>query len=200
MPSKFKRRLAVAGVASAIGAPAAVALAQESTTPAQEPAPQSAPAATTASATTARAAAARRARVAKNRRVRQAVRLKRRIARLEGTRVRRGYASALRTWPVGRVIGRVKTHRRELRVLRRYRVPAGLRGILASIAACESHGNPRAIGGGGRYRGKYQFDFGTWASVGGSGDPAAASEREQDYRAAKLYRRAGSSPWPVCGR
>lgn len=76
--------------------------------------------------------------------------------------------------------------------------PAG--GTLASIAACESGGNPRAIGGGGTYRGKYQFDYGTWASVGGSGDPAAASEAEQDKRAAILYSQRGSAPWPVCGR
>jgi len=70
---------------------------------------------------------------------------------------------------------------------------------LQAIAACESGGNPAAVGGGGRFRGKYQFDYGTWASVGGSGDPAAASEAEQDKRAAILYSRAGSSPWPVCG-
>ena len=70
---------------------------------------------------------------------------------------------------------------------------------LQAIASCESGGNPRAIGGGGLYRGKYQFDRGTWASVGGSGDPAAASEAEQDKRAAILYSRAGASPWPVCG-
>jgi soluble lytic murein transglycosylase-like protein len=70
---------------------------------------------------------------------------------------------------------------------------------LDAIAACESGGDPTAIGGGGAYRGKYQFDTGTWASVGGSGDPAAAPEAEQDMRAAMLYARAGSSPWPVCG-
>ena len=72
-------------------------------------------------------------------------------------------------------------------------------GQLQSIAACESGGNPSAVGGGGAYRGKYQFDRGTWASVGGSGDPAAAPEAEQDKRAAVLYARAGSSPWPTCG-
>ena len=32
-----------------------------------------------------------------------------------------------------------------------------------------------------------------------NGDPAAAPESEQDYRAALLYSRSGSSPWPVCG-
>jgi soluble lytic murein transglycosylase-like protein len=72
-------------------------------------------------------------------------------------------------------------------------------GHLAAIAACESGGNPRAVGGGGAYRGKYQFDYQTWASVGGSGDPAAASEAEQDQRAAALYARSGSAPWPTCG-
>jgi hypothetical protein len=51
----------------------------------------------------------------------------------------------------------------------------------------------------GTYFGKYQFDMGTWSSVGGSGSPAAASEAEQDYRASLLYSQAGSSPWPVCG-
>lgn len=70
---------------------------------------------------------------------------------------------------------------------------------LESIASCESGGDPAAVSSDGSYRGKYQFDFGTWESVGGSGDPAAAPEAEQDYRAALLYSRAGSSPWPVCG-
>ena len=70
---------------------------------------------------------------------------------------------------------------------------------LDAIAACESGGDPTAVDASGTYRGKYQFDLGTWASVGGSGDPAAAPEAEQDYRAALLMSRAGSSPWPVCG-
>ena len=70
---------------------------------------------------------------------------------------------------------------------------------LESIAACESGGDPTAVSSDGSYRGKYQFDFGTWESVGGSGDPAAAPEDEQDYRAALLYSQSGSSPWPVCG-
>ena len=73
-------------------------------------------------------------------------------------------------------------------------------GVLKSIAMCESHGNPRAISSGGTYRGKYQFSFSTWASVGGKGDPAAASETEQDRRAAILLRTGGPGHWPVCGR
>jgi len=70
---------------------------------------------------------------------------------------------------------------------------------LEAIAACESGGNPAANTGNGFY-GKFQFDLSTWQSVGGTGNPAAASEAEQNRRAAILYARAGSSPWPVCGR
>ena len=79
-------------------------------------------------------------------------------------------------------------------------LPGGVsQATLDAIGACESGGDPTAVSSDGSYRGKYQFDYGTWASVGGSGDPAAASEAEQDYRAALLYARSGSSPWPVCG-
>jgi hypothetical protein len=73
-------------------------------------------------------------------------------------------------------------------------------GSLQAIAQCESGGNPQAVGGGGQFRGKYQFTRETWAAVGGSGDPAAAPEAEQDRRAATLYQRSGASNWPVCGR
>ena len=93
---------------------------------------------------------------------------------------------------------RVARLRRELRVARQERVAVPPQ--LEAIAACESGGDPGAVGGGGLYRGKYQFDTETWASVGGSGDPAAAPEAEQDMRAALLYERAGATPWPVCGR
>jgi hypothetical protein len=70
---------------------------------------------------------------------------------------------------------------------------------LEAIAACESGGDPTAIGGGGLYRGKYQFTYETWQSVGGTGDPAAAPEAEQDARAAMLLERDGADHWPVCG-
>jgi soluble lytic murein transglycosylase-like protein len=79
-------------------------------------------------------------------------------------------------------------------------LPSGVsQATLDAIGACESGGDPTAVSSDGAYRGKYQFDYGTWESVGGSGDPAAASEAEQDYRAALLYSQSGSSPWPVCG-
>jgi TolA-binding protein len=80
------------------------------------------------------------------------------------------------------------------------RLPGGVTmETLDAIAACESGGYPTVVSADGSYRGLYQFDFGTWESVGGHGDPAQASAAEQSYRAALLYSRSGSSPWPVCG-
>jgi resuscitation-promoting factor RpfB len=70
---------------------------------------------------------------------------------------------------------------------------------LERIADCESGGDPTAISPTGQYRGKYQFDRQTWQHMGGSGDPAAAPEAEQDARAAQLLARRGTAPWPVCG-
>jgi transglycosylase-like protein/putative peptidoglycan binding protein len=70
---------------------------------------------------------------------------------------------------------------------------------LDRIAACESGGDPSAVSADGRYRGKYQFSLATWRQVGGSGDPAAASEAEQDRRAAMLLEQAGPGSWPSCG-
>ena len=70
---------------------------------------------------------------------------------------------------------------------------------LQAIAQCESGGDPTAVSADGTYRGLFQFDYGTWASVGGSGDPAAAPVAEQYKRAEILYARSGAAPWPVCG-
>jgi hypothetical protein len=131
-----------------------------------------------------------------------ALRLSRRVARVRDERVPRGYRARLRGEAPAALRGEVEHARRALRSARRERTyeRVAIPPQLAAIAACESGGDPTAIGGGGLYRGKYQFDTGTWASVGGSGDPAAAPEAEQDMRAAQLYARAGASPWPVCGR
>ena len=70
--------------------------------------------------------------------------------------------------------------------------------VLERIAACESSGDPTAVSADGRYRGKYQFSLETWQFVGGSGDPAAAPEAEQDRRAAVLMEQQGPSAWPNC--
>jgi len=109
--------------------------------------------------------------------------------------------------PVRRFHEAIRIHVKKVRAAERKRrreafasLPGGVsRATLEAIAACESGGDPTIVSADGSYRGKYQFAVGTWASVGGSGDPAAASEAEQDYRAALLYSQAGSSPWPVCG-
>jgi hypothetical protein len=91
---------------------------------------------------------------------------------------------------------RLRRERRQLYAT----LPGGVSmATLEAIAACESGGDPTVVSSDGSYRGKYQFSFSTWESVGGSGDPAAAPEQEQDYRAALLYAASGSSPWPVCG-
>src|SRR5213080_1328046 len=80
----------------------------------------------------------------------------------------------------------------------RANAPLAIPGYLAAIAACESGGNPRAIGGGGLYRGLFQMTYASWAAVGGQGDPAAAPMSEQVRRAAALYATAGPGQWPVC--
>ncbi len=114
-------------------------------------------------------------------------------------------------WPIERfhhtvhaIANRMQAERRAERRRERRELfatlPGGVsRATLEAIAACESGGDPTIVSADGSYRGKYQFSFETWASVGGSGDPAAAPEAEQDYRAALLYAQSGSSPWPVCG-
>ena len=132
-------------------------------------------------------------------------RLNRLIAERDGHKVRKVRAPVQLRWSnralvrANRKLGkRIRGVRADLRDKHAGLTP-GVRATLEQIAACESHGNPRAIGGGGAYRGKYQFSFGTWASVGGKGDPARASEAEQDRRAAMLLTRSGRGHWPVCG-
>ena len=94
--------------------------------------------------------------------------------------------------------------KRQLRVAQRRAEPPAPKPVavpshLQAIAQCESGGDPTAIGGGGLYRGKYQFSVETWQAVGGKGDPAAAPEAEQDRRAIILYEQSGPGQWPVCG-
>src|SRR5918998_4758372 len=74
------------------------------------------------------------------------------------------------------------------------------RSSLEQIAECESGGDPAAVSPDGRYRGKYQFSRATWRGLGGKGDPAKASEAEQDRLARLLMKRQGPSAWPSCSR
>ncbi|MFF8291068.1 ubiquitin-like domain-containing protein [Streptomyces sp. NPDC016309] len=69
-----------------------------------------------------------------------------------------------------------------------------------ALARCESGGRPDAVDATGTYGGLYQFDPGTWRSLGGTGTAQQASAAEQTYRAKKLYVQRGASPWPHCGR
>lgn len=66
---------------------------------------------------------------------------------------------------------------------------------------CESGRDPNAIGGGGRYRGAFQFMRSTWKAAPKSpgGDPIDHTYRTQAVVAVALKQRMGSSPWPVCG-
>ncbi|MCC3778057.1 DUF348 domain-containing protein [Streptomyces sp. UNOB3_S3] len=70
----------------------------------------------------------------------------------------------------------------------------------SALAQCEAGGRPGAVDPSGTYGGLYQFDTGTWQSLGGSGRPQDAPAEEQTMRAKKLYVSRGASPWPVCGR
>ncbi|MDX6590767.1 MAG: resuscitation-promoting factor RpfB, partial [Solirubrobacterales bacterium] len=73
------------------------------------------------------------------------------------------------------VVDRIETERRAAVALKRREAQeafADLAGgvslaTLESIASCESGGDPTAVSSDGTYRGKYQFDYGTWESVGG---------------------------------
>lgn len=136
-------------------------------------------------------------------------------------------AYALERWEVGpkrRDIRAAQVHKRAIRIdsvreqladfrdrrrrlLDQYRAsqealsdldPPG-KAYLDGLAQCESGGDPQAVDPSGTYYGLFQFDYGTWASVGGSGSPAAAAAGEQYFRAAVLWRQRGSAPWPVCG-
>lgn len=69
---------------------------------------------------------------------------------------------------------------------------------LASIRACESGGNYSAVSPNGLYYGAYQFHHDTWASVGGSGNPAHASPAEQDMRAQMMLDQGRRGEWPNC--
>lgn len=143
------------------------------------------------------------------RHARRHVRLERKHARLRGERPERGLRREVSDWSTDHLRSENRSLARSNRKLKRRlvraeRAEARAAAVatpphLEAIAACESGGNPGAVDPSGTYRGKYQFDQQTWGSVGGSGDPAAASEAEQDRRAAMLYSRSGATPWPVCG-
>ena len=78
---------------------------------------------------------------------------------------------------------------------------------LARLRHCEATDNYAAVGGGGLYRGAYQFSRQTWNGVAASAfngnfsgvDPAGAPSVVQDAFARALFLQRGRAPWPVCG-
>lgn len=69
------------------------------------------------------------------------------------------------------------------------------------LAQCESSGNFADMdsGGNGHYGG-FQFSLSTWASVGGTGNPADATPAEQLLRAKELLATAGPGQWSCAGQ
>jgi hypothetical protein len=70
-----------------------------------------------------------------------------------------------------------------------------------STSECESGGDPKAIGGGGEYRGAFQFMKSTWRRSPKSpgGDPIDYPYRTQAVVAVALKNRDGAGHWPNCG-
>ena len=68
-------------------------------------------------------------------------------------------------------------------------------------AQCESGRDADAIGGGGLYRGAFQFMRSTWKHSPHSpgGDPIEYPYRTQAVVAVGLKKRDGAGHWPVCG-
>ncbi len=70
-----------------------------------------------------------------------------------------------------------------------------------STAECESGGDPDAIGGGGAYRGAFQFTKSTWrhAPKSPGGDPIDYPYKTQAVVAVALMKQDGTGHWPNCG-
>ena len=70
-----------------------------------------------------------------------------------------------------------------------------------STSECESGRDPNAIGGGGQYRGAFQFRKSTWrrAPKSPGGDPIDYPYRTQAVVAVSLKNRDGAGHWPNCG-
>ena len=81
------------------------------------------------------------------------------------------------------------------------RTPRSQKRWASRTSRCESGKNPDAIGGGGRYRGAFQFLKSTWRRSPKSpgGDPIDYSYKTQAVVAVKLKQRDGAGHWPVCG-
>jgi hypothetical protein len=70
-----------------------------------------------------------------------------------------------------------------------------------NTAECESGKDPNAIGGGGQYRGAFQFMKKSWKNAPKTpgGDPIDYGYKTQAVVAVALKKKMGTKPWPVCG-
>jgi hypothetical protein len=68
-------------------------------------------------------------------------------------------------------------------------------------AECESGKDPNAMGGGGQYRGAFQFMKSSWKNAPKTpgGDPIDFGYKTQAVVAVALKKHMGTKPWPVCG-
>lgn len=68
-------------------------------------------------------------------------------------------------------------------------------------AECESGKDPNAIGGGGQYRGAFQFMRSSWKNAPKTpgGDPIDYGYKTQAVVAVAMKKHMGTKPWPVCG-
>lgn len=101
--------------------------------------------------------------------------------------------------PVGSGPAKKRVHAKYKRLWQR--VSRRNRRWARRTARCESGRNPRAIGGGGRYRGAFQFTKPTWRRSPKSpgGDPIRFPYRTQAVVAVALKKREGAGHWPHCG-
>jgi len=81
------------------------------------------------------------------------------------------------------------------------RVSRGEKRWARSTSKCESGRDPKAIGGGGKYRGAFQFLKSTWRASPKTpgGDPIDHPYRTQAVVAVALKKRDGAGHWPNCG-
>jgi hypothetical protein len=81
------------------------------------------------------------------------------------------------------------------------RVSARDKRWASKTAECESGKDPNAIGGGGMYRGAFQFMKSTWrvSPKSPGGDPIAYNYKTQAVVAVALKNRDGAQHWPNCG-
>jgi hypothetical protein len=70
---------------------------------------------------------------------------------------------------------------------------------LHKLRVCES-GDRYHVNTGNGYYGAYQFNRGTWHSLGMHGRPDKAKATHQDKAAKKLHAKSGWAPWPSCAR